>query len=276
MFLNAVSDWDAAYANAPNIPNGERWPAAWVEPARAFRDMLEAEGRARLGLAYGDLPRNRLDLFLPVGEPQGLVVYIHGGFWLRLDRSHWSHLARGPLAAGYAVAMPGYTLCPDINVSGITREIGRAIAFAAGIVGGPIRLTGHSAGGHLATRMVCTNSPLSAELRSRLKTVVSIAGIHDLRPMLATAMNETLKLDEAEAIAESPALLRPLSGTRLVCWAGASERAEFIRQNALLANVWRGLGAATAVVEEPDRHHFNIIDGLEDSSHPLTRALIEG
>ena len=44
--------------------------------------------------------------------------------------------------------------------------------------------------------------------------------------------------------------------------------------NALLANVWTGLGAATAIVEEADRHHFNVIDGLMQPDHPLTRALV--
>ena len=57
------------------------------------------------------------------------------------------------------------------------------------------------------------------------------------------ALNADLKLDEAEAFAESPALLRPIDGVRLTCWVGAGERAEFVRQNALLANIWTGLGA---------------------------------
>ncbi len=55
---------------------------------------------------------------------------------------------------------------------------------------------------------------------------------------------------------------------------GAGERAEFVRQNALLANIWTGLGALTCAVEEPDRHHFNIIDGLTDPDHPMVRELL--
>jgi hypothetical protein len=89
-----------------------------------------------------------------------------------------------------------------------------------------------------------------------------------------TDMKETLHLDEAEALAESPALLRPMDGARITCWAGGGERAEFLRQNALLANIWTGLGATTRVVEEPHRHHYNVIDGLADPSHPLTKALL--
>lgn len=89
-------------------------------------------------------------------------------------------------------------------------------------------------------------------------------------------MNADLGLDAAGAAAESPALLEPMQGARIVCWVGAGERAEFVRQNALLANVWTGLGATTAAVEEPDRHHFDVIDGLADPEHPLTRTLLTG
>lgn len=154
-----IDDWDDAYANGANIARGERWPDAWAEPARAFRDRLAGEGRAKLDLAYGDGPRNRFDLFLPTDIPKGLVVFVHGGFWLRLDKSFLSHLAAGPLAHGHAVAMPSYTLCPDIRISGIVGDVGRAVEVAAGMIEGPLRLTGHSAGGHLATRMICADSP---------------------------------------------------------------------------------------------------------------------
>ncbi|MCH8169275.1 MAG: alpha/beta hydrolase, partial [Proteobacteria bacterium] len=49
---------------------------------------------------------------------------------------------------------------------------------------------------------------------------------------------------------------------------------EFRRQNALLANIWTGFGVDTRAVEEPDRHHFNIIDGLTEPDSPLTEALL--
>jgi hypothetical protein len=135
-------------------------------------------------------------------------------------------------------------------------------------------LSGHSAGGHLASRMVSATSPLPEIVRHRIRNVVSISGVHDLRPLMKTSMNVTLRIDEAEALAESPALLRPMANARITCWVGGSERQEFLRQNALLANVWTGLGAKTAEVVEPDRHHFSIIDGLTDPGHHLTQTLL--
>ena len=269
-----TSDWDDAYANGPNIPQGDRWPAAWVEPAQLYRDRLSAKGRARLGLSYGERPRNRFDLFLPQAAPSGLVVFVHGGFWIGLDNSYWSHLANGAVEHGYAVAMPMYTLAPENRIGGITVEIGQAIEAAAGMVDGPIRLAGHSAGGHLVTRMISHTSPLSEPIRRRIAKTVSLSGVHDLRPIMRTKMNAKQRIDRDEAYRESPALLEPLPGTRLTCWVGAGERAEFIRQNALLASIWKGLGAETDSVEEPDRHHFNVLDGLTDPDHPLTALLL--
>ena len=274
MIHHSILDWDDAYANTSNIPGGERYPELWVEPAQSFRTDLLAKGRARIDVAYGPQARHKLDLFQPAGAATGLVVFVHGGYWMKMDKSYFSMLAAGPLARGWAVAVPSYNLCPDVSITEITREVGAAITSAAKMVTGPLCLTGHSAGGHLVTRMVTTTSPLPEAVRARIRHTLSISGVHDLRPLLRTAMNATLKLDEAEAQRESPALLLPLPGMRLTCWVGAAERAEFTRQNALLANVWTGVGAQTASVQEPDRHHFNVIDGLREARSALTTALL--
>jgi arylformamidase len=274
MFERHVEDWDNAYANSVNIAGGDGWPAVWFQAAQAYRDRLSAAGRSKLDVAYGGGARNRLDLFLPEAAPRGLVVFVHGGYWKEFDQRAWSHLADGPVASGYAVAMPTYTLCPDVRISDIVREVGTAVAKAAELVDGPIMLSGHSAGDHLVSRMASATTPLPKVVRDRIRNVVSISGVHDLRPLMMTTMNATLRIDEAEALAESPALLRPMANIRITCWVGGGERQEFLRQNALLANLWTGLGASTAEVVEPDRHHFSVIDGLADPDHPLTQTLL--
>lgn len=266
--LHAVTDWDDAYSNAAHIAGGERWPGVWEAAAHAFRERTSAEV-----LLYGSGERERLDLFRPEGTPRGLVVLVHGGYWMALDGSTISHLAAGVLAHGWAVAVPTYPLAPAARVAAITRSLARAVDHAAAVVAGPVRLAGHSAGGHLVTRMACADVPLACA--DRLERVVSVSGLHDLRPLLRTRLNETLRMDEAEATAESPALLRPRPDTTLIAWVGAAERSEFVRQSDLLANVWRGLGARTQSVHEPDRHHFDVIDALAEPDAPLTLALAE-
>lgn len=267
-----IADPDDAYANAAHIPGAADYPVRWAAAAATFRDRMA--GRAELDLPHGDGPRQRLDLFHPDGPARGLVVFIHGGYWRRFGKSYWSHLAAGAVAAGWAVAVPGYTLAPAARIAAITAETGAAIAAAAARIPGPIRLAGHSAGGHLVCRMVCAETPLPATVAGRIDHVLSISGLHDLRPLLHTAMNADLRLDMAQARAESPALAMPLPGTRLTAWVGADERPEFIRQTDLIANIWAGLGATTRAVRAPGRHHFDVIDGLARPDSPLTRVLL--
>ena len=88
-------------------------------------------------------------------------------------------------------------------------------------------------------------------------------------------MNARLRLDAQEAAAESPALLEPIDRARVTCWVGGAERAEFRRQNALLANIWTGLGARTFAWEAPERHHFNVLDDLADPGSALVAALLD-
>jgi arylformamidase len=87
-----------------------------VAAGARFSKHIEASGEGEDRLSYGPGDRHAMDLFLPEGAPKGLVVFVHGGYWKAFDKSVWSHLAAGPLAHGFAVAMPSYTLCPDIRI----------------------------------------------------------------------------------------------------------------------------------------------------------------
>jgi acetyl esterase/lipase len=271
-----VHDWDDAYANRTHIRDAAAVIAGWDRDAPAFRKDMLAAGRARLDLSYGHGPRDQFDLFLPDGAPRGLMVFVHGGYWMMFDKSSWSHLAAGAVARGWAVAMPSYPLAPDASIAEITAAIARFLPVAADAVPGPIALSGHSAGGHLVCRMLCDDVALPAAVRARIARTVSISGVHDLRPLMRTAMNDTLHLCAASAAAESPAQLRPVPGARLIAWVGGDERPEFIRQSALIANVWTGLGASTTSAVAPGRHHFDVIEGLARPESALLEALLGG
>ncbi|VVT08152.1 alpha/beta hydrolase [Rhizobium sp. EC-SD404] len=269
-----ITNWDDAYTNGAYIDGAEAYPDRWAAEAAAFRAELSKDGRAQIDVPYGPQPRNLLDLFLPVGAPKGLVVFVHGGYWKAFDKSFWSHLARGAVDHGFAVALPSYTLAPDARLTRIGREVAAAIGTASKTIAGPIRLAGHSAGGHLVSRMVSENSPLAAPLVERVEHVVSISGVHDLRPLMLTEMNAILAIDEDEAYRESPALLRPLPGTRLLAWVGAKERPEFLRQSRILPELWDGFGVETKLHVDEGTHHFDVIDGLALRDSALTQALL--
>lgn len=244
----------------------------WTERARAYRG---SGIRIEQDIAYGDGPREMFDLVWPDHPPLGLVVFIHGGYWMRLDKSYWTDLAEGARARGWAVCLPNYTLAPEARISQMTAQIGRAITLAAGHLAGPIRLTGHSAGGHLATRMICADTPLAADVLGRVEHTLSISGLHDLRPLLHTQMNQTLHMDLAQAIAESPALNMPYGQPHLTTWVGGGERPEFIRQAHLMAQIWDGLDAQTRCMVDGMHNHFTVIEGLKEQSSAIVAALLD-
>ena len=258
-------DMDRAYANGAFIAAADSYPPKWVAAAAEFRARLGA--RAQLGLLYGGAARQQFDLFLPIGTPKGLLIYVHGGYWLAFGRESWSHLAAGALARGWACAMPSYTLAPDASIAEIGVEIGQAVDAAAVRVAGPVVVTGHSAGGQLSARMGCAGAPLAA----RVARVVPISPVAELEPLLATTMNEKLHITQAEAALESPARLLLRDGVSAHVWVGGQERPAFLWQARTLSEAW-GCGWTVA----PGKHHFDVIDELADPASGLMAACLGG
>ena len=124
MGRTAAIDWDDAYSNFAYIPDGFEYPARWLAHAAQFREEMQEKGLLKADLSYGPHSRNRLDLFMPWGDLKGLVVFVHGGYWMEdFDKSAWSHLAKGALTHGFAVAVASYALCPEVRVSDITVQV---------------------------------------------------------------------------------------------------------------------------------------------------------
>jgi len=259
-----MPDMDDAYANGAYIDGAADYPPRWAAAAEAFRDSLDA--RARLGLSYGPSDRMALDHFMPEGEAQGTLIFVHGGYWLKFDRSYWSHLAAGALARGWCVAMPSYDLCPSVRIAGITQQIAQAVMAVAEGSTGPISLAGHSAGGHLVSRMLAPGM-LPASVTGRLVHVMPISPVSDLEPLLQTVMNAEFGMDAAMARSESP-LHQPAPEVPVTVWAGADERPAFLDQARWLAKAW----ACDHVVTDGE-HHFNVIDALADPGSDMIRRL---
>lgn len=261
---DAQTALDDAYENGGFIPDAALYPPRWQADAAAFRAAQPCD----LDIPYGAHARARFDLFAPEGAARGLFVFVHGGYWKARAKSDWSHFAAGALGHGYAAAMVGYPLAPELRIFEITAHVRDAVVKAAERVAGPIRLAGHSAGGHLVARMAMPGM-LPDDVAARLARVMPISPVTDLRPLLALSMNAELRLDAQEAVSESPALGAKRDGLEVITVVGAQERPAFLDQNRWLANAWN--------IEEkvlPGRHHFDVIDGLGQSDSAMMRWLM--
>jgi arylformamidase len=262
--MRIENDWidpDRAYANGAFIAGAEQFPPRWEAAAISFRKGLGE--KARLDISYGTADRQKYDLFLPQGKPRGVLVFIHGGYWMAFGRESWSHLAKGAVERGWACAMPSYTLAPGASLSEITNEIRQAITHMAAEVSGPIVVTGHSAGGHLAARMACEGGP------DGIVRAVPISPVAELQPLMATKMQEKLKLDPELYASESPARLLRRPDVDVHVWVGGAERPAFLWQARVLSEAWN-----CPWTVEAGRHHFDVIDGLAIAHSPIMEACI--
>lgn len=258
-------DMNDAYAVGAHIDGADAFPERWASAAAKWREHAVS----RLDLSYGSDERQKLDLFLPEAKPKGLAMFIHGGYWRAFGRKDWSHLAAGCVARGWAVAVPSYQLAPNARISAITQDIAAALELAAGIVAGPIVVTGHSAGGHLSARMACEGVGLEDDVQRRIVRVAPISPLSDMRPLVGLDMNDDLQLDQAEAEAESVILCTPVAGVSVDVWVGADERPVFLDQAKWLAEAWdAGLHI------EAGKHHFDVIDAMSDPKNAMITSLL--
>ncbi len=283
MSASAIRDeaLEVQYNNQRRVPEFPRIAEDWMRRSAALREAA----RCDLDVSCGPGPRDRLDLYHAEGSAPPLLVYVHGGYWQRGDKSMYGFIARGPLARGFSVAVINYDLCPQVALGQIPPQVARTLAWLLRPdADGPCRhdaqrvfLAGHSAGGHLTAAMLTTDfSRLDATLPPcPLAGAMAISGVFELAPLVPTSINDALGLDRTTAERDSPAWRTPVPGAcPLVAAVGGDESEEFLRQSRDLAARWAG-ATSTRVLVPARRNHFTVLECLADPDGELCAALGE-
>lgn len=268
---------EAQYALRKLRPSYEKeMVPGWLSRSAAFR---ASHPGARIDLAYGPGPRDRFDLF-PAERPKGpFLVYIHGGYWQRGDKSMYSFVAEPFMAAGVNLAVLNYDLTPAVRLGQIAPQIRRAVAWlwhhAADLKIDRNRVTvmGHSAGGHLTAMMMATDWPAfdPALPRDLVKAGVPISGIFELEPLVHTSINEGPRMDVAEAKRESPLFLPPVTDAPQLVVDGGAETDEFHRQSDAFCEAFRTAGRRMDRYMVPEADHFDELERLAEADSEFFR-----
>lgn len=205
------------------------------------------------------------------------MIFIHGGYWRSLEPRSFSHMAAGANRHGYAVAVVGYRLCPEVRIGEIIDDVRAACLFLQRRLGRRMVACGHSAGGHLTAALVATDwralDPASTE--GLIRSGLAISGVFELRPIVHTEMNVQARMDDAEAQSLSPVLWTPPPDARLEAFVGSEESSEFLRQSRFIAERWTAAGAKARAELIPGANHFTAPNPLNEPQSRLTRALID-
>ena len=261
-------DWDAAYSNRAAEPDHQRIIDDWAHASSAYR---ESRVDARLDISYGVGPRERYDLFPALAPRKGVMIFIHGGYWRMFSKSWFAHLAQGPNARGWDVAIISYPLAPAAHLSRIAEAANRAIEAIARELSGKIVLVGYSAGAHLAALAMTMETGVSQTVQARVARLTLISGVFDLRPMRRLTLNDDLRLTAPEAAHLSPALLTPAETCETAVVVGADELPAFLMHSRCLADHWSLLGAKVAHHVIPEKKHFTIIGDLHSPISDLSQ-----
>ena len=206
--------------------------AAVSDSAQIIAGLASASAKLRLqrskhlDLAYGPGERNKWDLFPGDSSKAPCLVFFHGGYWQGGNRERNSCLAEGVLAQGWSAALPGYTLAPAATLTQIVREVRSSLDWLAAQgsahgIAGPVIISGHSAGGHLAALMLDHPS---------VRAGLASAGIFELGPIRDTYLNDRLKLSDEEITGLSPLRL-PSARKPLAITYGTAELPALVRNS---------------------------------------------
>lgn len=131
-------------------------------------------------LAYGDHPRQIMDVYLPKTrtEKTPVLILLHGGFWVEGDKNSFTTIQQQLLGMGYVCINLNYRyVSPENDYNGLMSDIGAALALIRSnaaewaIADRGFHLAGFSAGGHMALLY-----GYSAKKAGEIASVVSIAG----------------------------------------------------------------------------------------------------
>lgn len=253
------------YMPSRRVPDAERYFSAWTRESATFRQLWPPET-----LRYGPGEHATLDLFTPPGEVRGTLLFIHGGYWLAFYKEDFSLVAPPLLRLGLRVAVMSYALAPAVTLREIVRQAREAAAFLGERSGGPLFVAGHSAGGHLAAMIHCTDWAAEGLCAPPLAASVGVSGLYDLAPLRRTELQPDLRLSEDEAAALSSVHRPPTCAAPFVLAVGEGESAAFHAQSAALTRAWPGVASEPRVL--PGRHHFDAPDELAALVLPLLPA----
>ncbi|WP_022723125.1 alpha/beta hydrolase [Rhodopseudomonas sp. B29] len=257
------SERDAAYDNNSAVKNS---PELIAE-----RNSSSAQARATLksvlDLPYATRPNNKIDLYPAAERDAPCLVFWHGGYWQKNTRELFAMLVAGVAAHGWSMAIPGYSLAPDVTLTTIVDESRAALDWLAKHgpehgVAGPVISSGWSAGGHLVAMTL--DHPL-------VHAGLSISGVFDLGPIRDTGLNEALQLSDGEIEKLSPLRL-PVIDKRLDLAFGANELPALVLDSMNMQDRRAAAGAPGRILPLAGHDHFSILAELRRPDGALVQA----
>jgi acetyl esterase/lipase len=171
--LSACSDIKFAVVNAP---------------------QLTYDGQIIRNIAYGDNPRQKLDIYIPKASENAalpIIVFFHGGRWSFGSKDQYKFVGLTLSNMGYIVVLPNTRLYPEVKHPEFVRDGAAAVAWVYNNIaeyGGNnnLYLSGHSSGAHISALITADESYLKAQGLSTniINAFAGISAPYDFDPSI--------------------------------------------------------------------------------------------
>jgi acetyl esterase/lipase len=166
-------------------------------PLAALNAFAASDGyRLDEGIAYGPLPRQRLDVYTPTAPSPAagwpVVVFFYGGSWNTGERGDYRFVGAALAERGIVAILADYRLYPEVRYPEFLRDA--ALALAWGLDNGKRRggdgrrvfVMGHSAGGYNAAMLALDPrwlAPTGHSAKDELAGWIGLAGPYEFLPL---------------------------------------------------------------------------------------------
>ena len=249
---------------------------------------LPADVVATRDLAYGEHRLQRYNVFAPRNTRNApVLVFWHGGGWTNGYRDYNTFMASHVTRLGMVLVSPSYRLAPAHPLPAAFEDgiaLLKALTDTLAELGGAqdrLYLSGHSAGGHLATLVALRSAcRIQAGLpENAIRGCLPISGIMDLyhpAPPPGSLEERVYKMVLADGVEDS--VMSPLCwtvGNRVPMLLSYGERdsERVMRSNRRLLAMLQLQGGPASCRVEVGSDHFGTHTSLHNPDHPWYRNL---
>ncbi|HSI43439.1 MAG TPA: alpha/beta hydrolase [Methylotenera sp.] len=163
-------------------------------PVKTLNALVPSDGyELHSDIAYGSLPRQRLDVYVPKHhEPKPpVVIFFYGGSWDSGDKADYKFAAEAFTSNGFVVVVPDYRLYPEVLFPDFMSDPAKAARWVKDHIqaldgdSGCVFLAGHSAGAHIAVMLALNDEYLAKEQLKPgdFRGTIGLAGPYDFLPL---------------------------------------------------------------------------------------------
>ena len=268
------ADLDRQYNNRLHVPDYATCIAKWEMLSR----QTEKDFPVVKNIPYAALPREQLDIYPSLQPSSKTLVFIHGGYWHKWDKSSFQFIGAAFSNYGITTVLINYPLAPELSIDQISASCRLAIHWIykniAAYNGDPgqLYIAGHSAGGHLSAMLLATDWKLFNLIPDTIKGVCVISGLFNLIPICLSDINKSLKMEMETALQNSPVHLLPATQCPLSIVVGGNETNEFLDQSKELYTCWKE-SISAEIIQIPGLNHYSIVETILDPQSCLHQAM---